>query len=102
MKSKPLGFAFFLGATLIHCMSEWENTIWPATEDEPLNYVERKVNTFFKHPNYYQDDDNDIGLVKLDQPIEFQANIMPICLPQVDEDFKDKTAWVTGWGDLGL
>ena len=73
-----------------------------ATEDEPLNYIERKVNKFVKHPNYYLDEDNDIGLVKLDQPIEFQANIMPICLPQVDEDFKDKTAWVTGWGDLGL
>ena len=73
-----------------------------ATEDEPLNYIERKVNTFFKHRKYFQDNDNDIGLVKLDQPIEFQANIMPICLPQVDEDFKDKTASVTGWGDLGL
>ena len=73
-----------------------------ATEDEPLNYIERKVNKFVKHPNYYLDEDNDIGLVKLDQPIEFQANIMPICLPHVDEDFKDKTAWVTGWGHLGL
>ena len=69
-----------------------------ATEDEPLNYVERKVNTFFKHPNYYQDDDNDIGLVKLDQPIEFQANIMP----KVDDHFENKMAWVTGWGDLGF
>ena len=69
-----------------------------ATEDEPLNYVERKVNTFFNHPNYYQDNDYDIGLVKLDQPIEFQANIMP----KVDDHFENKMAWVTGWGDLGL
>ena len=73
-----------------------------ATEDEPLNYIERKLNTFLKHPKYYQDKDNDIGLVKLDPPIEFQANIMPICLPQVDEDFKNEMAWVTGWGQLGL
>ena len=69
-----------------------------ATEDEPLNYIERKVNKFVKHPNYYLDEDNDIGLVKLDQPIEFQANIMP----KVDDHFENKMAWVTGWGDLGL
>ena len=44
----------------------------------------------------------DIALLKLDQPIEFQGNIMPICLPQDDNDFEGKSAWVTGWGYLGM
>ena len=127
-----------------------------AIEDEPLNYVERKVKTLIIHPKYddsYQDralktfalldslmkeygrnsgidyynpfqsndsdfiskasdifdewysGDNDykydIALMKLNHPIEFQANIMPICLPQDINDFVGRRAWVTGWGRLG-
>ena len=44
--------------------------------------------------------DYDIGLLRLNKPIKFQDNIMPICLPEDDRDFVGDTAWVTGWGDL--
>ena len=44
--------------------------------------------------------DHDIGLLRLNKPIKFQDNIMPICLPEDDEDFVGESAWVTGWGDL--
>ena len=77
-----------------------------AVEDEPLNYVERKVNTSVIHPKFLSsygiDRGSDIGLLKLDKPIEFQANMMPICLPQDDDKFQEKLAWVTGWGTLGM
>ena len=44
--------------------------------------------------------DYDVGLLRLDQSLTFQDNIMPICLPEDDRDFIGETAWVTGWGDL--
>ena len=47
------------------------------------------------------DYDYDIALLKVDQPIDFQANVIPICLPQDENDFQGKTAWVTGWGNIG-
>ena len=53
---------------------------------------------------YTRDDtdtyDYDIGLLRLDRPLKFQDNIMPICLPEDDNDFIGETAWVTGWGNL--
>ena len=42
--------------------------------------------------------DYDVALLRLDEPIRYQANIIPICLPQDDSDFVGETAWVTGWG----
>ena len=45
--------------------------------------------------------DYDIALLKLDRPIDFQANVVPICLPQDETDYQGKTAWATGWGNLG-
>lgn len=47
------------------------------------------------------DDNYDIALLKLDRPMEFQANVIPICLPQDENDFQGKTAWATGWGNIG-
>ena len=72
-----------------------------ATEDEPLDYLERKVKNPITHHKYHQDNDYDIALLKLDEPILFQANIMPICLPEDDNRFVGKMGWVTGWGNLG-
>ena len=48
--------------------------------------------------------DYDIGLLKLDRPIDFQDNVIPICLSQDENDendFQGKTAWATGWGYIG-
>ena len=121
-----------------------------ATEDEPLNYIERKVKTIVIHPKYQgsfiiqrlkslktfnslvnlateylspygsknysdfksefyeiltrreeQEMGYDIGLLKLNKPVSFQANVMPICLPKDDNDFEGRIALVTGWGNLG-
>ena len=48
--------------------------------------------------------DYDIALLKLDRPIDFQDNVIPICLSQDENDendFQGKTAWATGWGYIG-
>lgn len=34
------------------------------------------------------------------EPVVFQPNIIPICVPETDEDFIGRTAFVTGWGRL--
>ena len=73
------------------------------SEDE--NFKKNATDIFF---NWYSknigDDsdvfDYDIGLLRLNKPIKFQDNIIPICLPEDDNDFVGETAWVTGWGDI--
>ena len=44
--------------------------------------------------------DNDIALIKLDKPVEFNDGIRPICLPDVSEDYAGIDANVIGWGHL--
>lgn len=34
------------------------------------------------------------------EPVIFQPNIIPVCVPEKDEDFIGRTAYVTGWGRL--
>ncbi|KAK8766775.1 hypothetical protein V5799_006448 [Amblyomma americanum] len=44
--------------------------------------------------------ENDLALLELERPVVFQPHIVPICLPQGDEDFTGRTSYVTGWGKL--
>lgn len=54
--------------------------------------IERK-----KHPQYNSKSvDYDIALFKLDRDVEFNQYVLPICLPQIDED--PEKAIATGWG----
>jgi len=41
---------------------------------------------------------NDIALIKLKQPIEFNNFVQPVCLPKVSAKEND-ILWATGWGD---
>lgn len=34
------------------------------------------------------------------EPVQFQPNIIPVCVPDSDENFIGQTAFVTGWGRL--
>ena len=43
---------------------------------------------------------NDIALLKMDRPIDFKPNAIPICLPRPYESFNGQTGFATGWGDL--
>ncbi|XP_076314980.1 transmembrane protease serine 9-like [Tachypleus tridentatus] len=57
--------------------------------------VRRKVINEFYNAATYQ---NDIALLELSQPVVFRKHIVPVCLPEKDEDVWGKTATVTGWG----
>lgn len=39
-------------------------------------------------------------LCRFYEPVVFQPNIIPVCVPENDEDFIGQTAFVTGWGRL--
>ena len=43
--------------------------------------------------------ENDIGLVRLETPVEYNENIKPACLPKSDQNsYIGYSAVVTGWG----
>ncbi|KAI1286064.1 Serine proteinase stubble [Halotydeus destructor] len=57
------------------------------------------VSSFRIHERYTPGAEvNDIALIKLSEPVEFAANILPICLPQGLGDLVNLTATVSGWG----
>jgi hypothetical protein len=61
-----------------------------------------KAKRFIPHPGWdAQTVANDIGLIELEEPIEFasEPNIRPVCLPtRYDGDFAGEEATVVGWG----
>ena len=70
--------------------------------DEPHPHVDRKVEKVIKHPKYNVEEsyDYDIALIKLANPVDYDLNIIPICLPQDDNKFIGEEAWVKGWGNF--
>ncbi|KAI7790464.1 transmembrane protease serine 3 [Triplophysa rosa] len=43
--------------------------------------------------------DYDIAMLKLEQPLNFNGFVEPICLPNFGEEFEDgKMCWISGWG----
>ena len=51
----------------------------------------------YKAPTF----ENDIAILELEEPIERQPHVVPICMPRLDAgDFLDNMGIVTGWGRL--
>ncbi len=72
-----------------------------ATEEEDYPYVERKVHLIASHPKFDSATfEYDLALLRFSEPVRFQPNIIPICLPEEDSDFVGDAAVVTGWGRL--
>eukprot|EP00099_Drosophila_melanogaster_P019191 NP_610435.4 uncharacterized protein Dmel_CG8213, isoform B [Drosophila melanogaster] len=44
--------------------------------------------------------ENDLALLELDSPVQFDTHIVPICMPNDVADFTGRMATVTGWGRL--
>lgn len=42
----------------------------------------------------------DLALLRFYEPVKFQPNVVPICVPEDDKLLVGETAWVTGWGRL--
>jgi secreted trypsin-like serine protease len=45
---------------------------------------------------------NDISLIKLDAPVEYNDYIIPACMPATGLDVTGKNGWVSGWGSTRL
>lgn len=75
---------------------------WDVNHDvEFFPYIERDVISVHVHPEYYAGTlDNDLAILKLSVPVEFQNNphISPACLPDRFSDFTGQRCWTTGWG----
>uniref|UniRef100_A0A336M734 CSON005463 protein n=1 Tax=Culicoides sonorensis TaxID=179676 RepID=A0A336M734_CULSO len=72
-----------------------------AVEEEPYGYQERRVQIVASHPQFDpRTFEYDLALLRFYEPVIFQPNIIPVCVPDSDEDFIGRTAYVTGWGRL--
>lgn len=74
-----------------------------ATDEEEYPYVERKVQIVASHPQFdSRTFEYDLALLRFYDPVRFQPNIIPICLPppEPQTDYVGQTAYVTGWGRL--
>ena len=74
---------------------------------DSMDYIDRKVQFLIIHPKYdpkgtpkERSYDSDLALLKFKEPIKFKPNLIPICLPDENEDFAGQTGWTTGWGQL--
>ena len=73
-------------------------------ELEPYPALVRGVQYRKIHPKYnskliFNASEHDVALLQLDRPVKFAPNVIPICLPEEDEDFGGDNGWATGWGD---
>lgn len=72
-----------------------------AEEEEPYLYQERRVQIVASHPQFDpRTFEYDLALLRFYEPVVFQPNIIPVCVPDSDENFIGRTAFVTGWGRL--
>lgn len=61
-----------------------------------------KVNKVKLHPNFRfsasHPDRYDIAILKLDKPVKYTDNVLPVCLPSKDLKFENMVGTVTGFG----
>lgn len=70
-------------------------------EIESRRSVSRNVRRVIVHRYYNAATfENDISLLELESPVQFDKHIIPICMPKDEDDFTGKVATVTGWGRL--
>lgn len=68
---------------------------------ESRRSVSRNVRRVIVHRNYDPATfENDLALLELESPIQFDAHIVPICMPDDNTDYTNRMATVTGWGRL--
>jgi len=68
---------------------------------EPFAIEGRKIKQIKVHPKFDPlSFENDLALLQFVSPVKYQANILPACLPEDDQDMQGRTGWVTGWGRM--
>ena len=84
--------------TTFYCA--WVNMIWVLLTNLRVN-VDRKVQIVASHPKFDPKTfEYDLALLRFYEPVEFAPNVIPICIPEEDQELVGETAWVTGWGRL--
>ncbi|GBL80670.1 Serine proteinase stubble [Araneus ventricosus] len=69
--------------------------------DEMHPHVERRIYVMVIHPEFDRVTyENDLALLRFQEPVKLQANIVPVCLPRNLDDITGRIAVVTGWGRL--
>jgi len=89
--------------TAAHCVTANMNIVageYNLADKESEDRQERKVARAFKHPQYNKNNvDNDIAVLKLEQPLQFNHRVWPACLPQQGEELESNVnATILGWG----
>ncbi|XP_058795963.1 serine protease filzig [Phymastichus coffea] len=70
-------------------------------ELESRRSVSRNVRRVIAHSGYDPATfENDLALLELESPIQFDQHIVPICMPDDNADYTNRMATVTGWGRL--
>ena len=94
--------------TAAHCHSpEFEvDAIYLGLNSQRLrkNSVHRNAARIINYPQYnHRSLRNDIALIELDKPVQYNAMIQPICLSDGIGDLTQVYGFVAGWGytDLG-
>lgn len=64
---------------------------------QKFRVVEKLLHPNFRfspsHPDRY-----DVALIRLDRPVRYQENVLPICLPPYGWNFQGWRGIITGWG----
>nr|XP_009678327.1 PREDICTED: ovochymase-1 [Struthio camelus australis] len=93
--------------TAAHCMQLSNKSLyWTVTVGDHDRAVResteqmRRVKTIVVHPNFdIASYDSDIALVQLDVPLEYNAAVRPVCLPNSTEPVSSSSlCTVSGWG----
>lgn len=72
-----------------------------SVEEEPYGYEERRIQIVASHPQFDpRTFEYDLALLRFYEPVKFQPNIIPVCVPEDDSIFVGSSAYVTGWGRL--
>nr|ACO14743.1 Collagenase precursor [Caligus clemensi] len=92
--------------TAAHCVEDSKKfTIFAGSHDYSLftetNRQIMKASRGIPHPNFVNNGHDDIAIIELDEELEFNEFVRPICLPKYSDavnTFVDEEITSTGWG----